>query len=253
MSRSTEGSVAHAAAGTSPSNGMEVDESQVWCHDSMNGELTVLKAESLWHHVWLAHKAALWEINSGRVINHESHLRTEEVAFALYNAALAEKERQSCPLLGVATDGRSLLHLGEVFTEDVVGTLMCFICGCKHLRHNGYDKFGKKIRKGNIDFRPDQRMLLEHLFASGSDNTAWNYNLSYKRFKDHFGEAVVMDPHLQADVFEWKRKVVRDGQWEEAICCPEDFHPCARCEKKTDSCAPSATFPFVMTRCVYEA
>ena len=44
--------------------------------------------------------------------------------------ALAEKERQTVPLLGVATDRRALTHLGEVFYEDNVVTLICFVCGC---------------------------------------------------------------------------------------------------------------------------
>ena len=49
---------------------------------------------------------------------------SEEVAFTLYNEALAEQERQCCPRLGIATDRRALLHLGETFKEDNIKTLM---------------------------------------------------------------------------------------------------------------------------------
>ena len=88
----------------------------------------------LWHHIWTggSHKKTLQQLLTKHSLN-ESHMRGEETAFTLYNQALAEKERQSCPLVGVATDRRALLHVGEVFKEDNVTTLMCFICGCKIL------------------------------------------------------------------------------------------------------------------------
>ena len=84
---------------------------------------------------------------------HEPFLSLEEVAFTLYNEALAEMEREACPKLGLATERRALLHLGEVFKEDNVATLMCFICSCKYVMHDGFDKFGRQVRKGHIDFR----------------------------------------------------------------------------------------------------
>ena len=136
-----------------------------------------------------------------------------------------------------------MLHLGEVFTEDNVSTLLCFICGCKHIPHNGYIRFGKPIRKGNIDFRSDQNQLLEYLFAAGADHSIWNENLSYKHYRDHFGEAVASDPHLQAGVFEWKRKVLRNGVWEEAICCPEDVARTPLCTHDEDSVCSKCNIP----------
>ena len=131
----------------------------------------------------------------------EPHMKPEDVAFALYNQALAEKERQTVPLVGVATDRRALAHLGEVFYEDNVTALICFVCGCKHLRHDGYDKFGKPMRKGTIDYRSDMHRTLKKIFESDDYETSWRYNFSYKYFKDRFGDAVASDPDLHDGVY----------------------------------------------------
>ena len=72
----------------------------------------------------------------------------EDVAFALFNAALVDSERQLCPLVGVSADRRCLHNLSEVFTEDNIKTLVCFICGCKHVCCEGFDMFGKTIEEG---------------------------------------------------------------------------------------------------------
>ena len=67
--------------------------------------------------------------------------------------ALGEKERDFCPKIGLATDRRTLGHIGEVFREESVQVLMCCICGCKHLCHEGVDKFGRPLQKGTIAMR----------------------------------------------------------------------------------------------------
>ena len=100
----------------------------------------------LWNHLWNAHRTDLEGVTRKyKLLEHV--LAGEEVALTLYTEALAEVEREGCPRVGVATDRRAMLHLGETFKDDNVSTLMCFICGCKHIRHNGYDKFGRKARK----------------------------------------------------------------------------------------------------------
>ena len=101
-------------------------------------------------------------------------------------------------------------------------TLMCFICGCKHMRHTGFGKFGESMRKGTIDFRCQEHKLLHRLLTHSDGATSWDYNLSHKKFKDKFGEAVQADPNLKDGDFEWKRKVMRNGKMEAALCCPED-------------------------------
>ena len=177
----------------------------------------------LWQHIWNAstHRPLLTKVIRNHKLQ-ETHMAIEEVAFTLYNQALAEKERQSCPLLGVATDRRSLAHLREVFYEENVATLICFVCGCKHLKIDGYDKFGKPVRKGTIDFRPDMHRTLKRMFEDEDYEKSWRYNFSYKHFKNRFGEAVSSDPGLQDGVYEWRRNVRRGSATEEILCCPED-------------------------------
>ena len=88
----------------------------------------------LWHHIWhtTAHKQVLEDILAKYTLK-EDFCNAEETAFTLVNQAYMKKERKSCPRVGIATDRRSLSHLGEVFFEENVQVLMCFICGCKHV------------------------------------------------------------------------------------------------------------------------
>ena len=67
------------------------------------------------------------------------------------------------PRVGLATDLRTLRHIGEVFKEANCKALMCFICGCKHIYHYGYDKFGDRQRKATIDYRNNANMHLANI------------------------------------------------------------------------------------------
>ena len=71
----------------------------------------------LWNHVWSAHGKCLADLMTKYDLCNpcETGAISEEVAFTLYNEALPEQERHSCPRLGIATDRRALIHLGETF------------------------------------------------------------------------------------------------------------------------------------------
>ena len=49
----------------------------------------------------------------------ESLLPCEDLVLALYNAAVAECERENVPIVGDSTDRRCLGHLHEVFTKTI--------------------------------------------------------------------------------------------------------------------------------------
>ena len=102
-------------------------------------------------------------------------------------------------------------HIGETFFETNMEVLMCFVCGGKHMKHSGYDKFGNLKEKGDLSIRTGQRELEKILIGrqTSSDETAWDYNMSYKFFKDRFGAAVQSDPELQRNSPEWIRKTKR--------------------------------------------
>lgn len=203
----------------------------------------------LWNHIWnpKTHRKELVEIiNKFRLT--DNFLDLGEVAFTLYNQALLECERDSCPSVGIATDRRVLCHLGEVFYEDNISTLICFICNCKHVRHIGFDKFGKQVSRGTIDYRNQFGDVLHRLFNDTEYDDLWQYNLSWKRFKNRFGVAVASDPGLQENVIEWRRQVVRNGKREEALCCPEDVFPSKYC-KHSDEVICSKCFVPICQEC----
>lgn len=171
----------------------------------------------------------------------ETFYKEEETAFTLVNQAYLDRERKTCPQVGIATDRRSLSHLGEVFFEENVEVLMCFVCGCKHIHHKGFDKFGEPHAKGTIAYRHDAEYMLQRILGSESHKESWTYNLSAKRFKTTFGEAVQSDPFLGDGVFEWKRKVKETG--EEAMCCPEDVLRSVACQHDDDSVCSRCHIP----------
>ena len=127
----------------------------------------------LWNHLWNAHSKEFTRIIKRFRLEEPfqdlpaASQTLQETAFTLYSAALCEVERQSVPLLGIAFDRRALSHLGEVFKEDNISVLMCFICSCKHICHQGFDKLGRVCQKGTIALRPNTPKEKELLCTEG--------------------------------------------------------------------------------------
>ena len=125
------------------------------------------------------------------------------------------------PRVGLATDLRTLRHIGEVFKETNCKALMCFICGCKHLYQYGYDKFGDRQSKGTIDYRNNTSMeLFGILHGNGADKPWWQRNMSFATFEELYGDAVTADEHLHDRASPWRRQVY--GTDHELLCNPED-------------------------------
>ena len=185
----------------------------------------------LWNHVWTAHRDILTSIMRKYDLRSpfEKDPISEDVAFTLYNEGLAEQERQSCPRLGIATDRRALLHLGETFKEENISTLMCYVCSCKKMCHEGFEKFGAPLQKGDIAYRSNEKVLRETLLKHADENTFWKHNSSHKRFKAKHGDAVRTDDGMREDSYEWKRKIDNEGSIDEALCCPEDVRKSPHC------------------------
>ena len=197
---------------------------------------------NLWNHIWGTekHKKLLCDVIK-RYDSKFSSADMKEAAFTLYGMALAEKERGQCPLVGLSTDRRTLGHVGEVFAESNVSTLMCFICSCKHICHEGVDKFGEPVHKGTIAYRCDVARLRELL--TKTDKELWKYNLSAKFYKDRFGHATAAAPDLQADCFEWIRSIRCANGTEELLCCPEDVVQTELCSHGKAAICPRCRIP----------
>ena len=108
--------------------------------------------KELWTHIRLCHNSVLRDV-AKKLDLFEKSKNQDEVCLTLFNSALVENERSSGPLLGHSTDRRVLEHVRQVFRDDNVHVLMCFMCACKEVAHTGYDKFGDNIQTGNICYR----------------------------------------------------------------------------------------------------
>ena len=76
-----------------------------------------------WSHIWSAHKSAVMRVMKEQLLK-LSDTDLEEIAFALVIAGMLERERTLIPRCGIAVDRRLLDHVGEVFREDSLKTLM---------------------------------------------------------------------------------------------------------------------------------
>ena len=160
------------------------------------------------------------------------------------------------PMLGHSTDRRAISHTREVLREDNIQVLMCFVCACKEISYRGFDKFGKPVNKGNICFRRPssnedsesekeyrnriRKILGIDTLGDGEAEEAWAANLSAKKFKNEFGQAVVGDPGMQegcTTFWEWHRNVRSVSRSvQQIICCPEDV------ERDEHKCKHDHTF-----------
>ena len=211
------------------------------CSSHVNHELGV------WMHLWNTkeHTQVLRELINKYSLTDGGAVALAESAFALVTSAALLRERQNCPLVGIATDRRSHAHLKEVFYEENVTVTMCFVCGCKHIQHRGFDKFGLRQEKGTIAYRDhgDFEAVMKSILGDDSYRDFWDSNLSAKRFKATFGEAVQSDPFLQEDEFrfEWKRRVF--GRDDEAFCCPEDVLRGGACQHDDNTVCSKCRIP----------
>ena len=201
-----------------------------------------------WSHIWQTpqHKRTLESlINKHKLL--QSSEKPKDVAFTLLLQAIAEQERQTVPLVGLATDRRTLNHIGEVLKDDRIKTIMCFICSCKHVYHQGFDKLGEGQSKGTIDYRDNTGGHLDALLRgqrTAAYKEAWLYNLSFDRYKKSFGSAVAGNPLLEERNWEWKRKVSRDLlTTAEVLCNPEDVVCGSTCRHGDDMVCPQCKIP----------
>ena len=159
------------------------------------------------------------------------------------------KERLSVPLLGHSTDRRSIKHAREVFREDNIRARMCFACACKEAQHKGANKFGHKVETDNMCYRADNEAAALRIIAGdkkgGVDpdaEEAWQFNMSEKRFKDRFGQAVSTDPNMKDSSTEWFREVRRRRGVDRVLCCPEDLYPSWECHHEKPPRARNVTY-----------
>ena len=150
---------------------------------------------NFWQHLSAEHGIALKTIARQRGLRQQK-MNEADVLLTLYNAGLAERERNSVPELGASIDRRTMAHVSEVFGETKVKVLMCFSCACKEIAYSGYDKFGYPVQKGKIAMRSNRKQLQKILGGEEDEaaRTAWEANLSAKRFKGLYGDTVAADP-----------------------------------------------------------
>ena len=109
-----------------------------------------------------------------------------------YCEAISEIECGSVPLLGPSVDRRSFQHVAEVYNDESVQCLVCFVCACK--------KTTMCATNQDIEYRSGS------WFSSLSADSL-RLNLHFVTFKDRYAsqEPLLDAPALADGTDEWRR------------------------------------------------
>ena len=104
------------------------------------------------------------------------------------NEILPDSGSAVMPSVGLSIDRRVISHVSEVYKEESVKCLVCFVCAEKNLYHKSFDRKGKPFTRGcEIDYFKVQS-LAEHLMNAPNDES-FVKNLSFARFRDLYCNA----------------------------------------------------------------
>ena len=168
---------------------------------------------------------------------------------AFYCAAIAVREREGMPAVGVSIDRRTFKLLADVYNGDVVYNLVCFICA-QSKTHTGLTSRDGTVELSDIQFKSPG--WLHQAFGRHPDSTERHLGLStyVERYASEASSPMTNAPELRATDWEWKRWMeVAGGLRFALICCPEDVECaakkhapgeiCKRCRVPVcESCAP---------------
>ena len=149
---------------------------------------------------------------------------------AYYCAAIRVRERAHMPRIGVSIDRRTAAHVREDFSDSKVRSLICICCAQVSV------DTGHSCRSA-IRYTSGSEQIFEKIVrhplgdANAHGNTSLTLNFSEALFRARYappGSAMAASPALQADNFEWRRKLRIRGtaanELLDIICCPEDVH-----------------------------
>ena len=133
-------------------------------------------------------------------------------SYDYYQEAIAERERQKMPAVGIAVDRRTIKHvmLGQKMNPPT--SLVCACCMCQYTCIDGLHAEMGRIHAGDY---------FDMVSAS-----SFRYNWSYKAYMDRFGSTSAMEQHPDLHDSSWTfRRILKHPRFQDQpiLCCPADI------------------------------
>ena len=150
--------------------------------------------------------------------------KRNEYILDYYCAAVAAREREHMPSVGVSIDRRTFKSLSEVYNSTKIRSLVCFVCAQVRLDSGGF--------KSDITYRDGKWLWKLHALHPPRLDLNLGLRTFLKRYAPGYesGEGVfARAKELCAGNWEWQRTLLSRTQALEPIellCCPEDHRHC---------------------------
>ena len=149
-------------------------------------------------------------------------------SYDYYQEAIAERERQKIPAVGIAVDRRTIKHVMQGLRRNPPTSLVCACCKCQYTCADGLHAEMGRIEAGEY---------FDMITAS-----SFRYNWSYTAYMNRFGNTSAMEQHPDLQESSWTfRRILKHPRFDDQpiLCCPQDvsctephssneIHPCCR-------------------------
>ena len=133
-------------------------------------------------------------------------------SYYYYQEAIAWREQQKMPTVGISIDRRTLKHVSIGLKSFPPTSLVCACCKCQYTCTDGINSEAGRIDAAN--------------YFSWISARSFRYNWCFAQYMNRFGSIAAMENHpdLEEDAWTFKRLLKHPAFPEQVIlCCPQDI------------------------------
>ena len=133
-------------------------------------------------------------------------------SYDYYQEAIAERERQKIPAVGIAIDRRTIKHVVLGMKRNPPTSLVCACCKCQYTCTDGLHADIGRIQAGE--------------YFDIISATSFRYNWSYTAYMNRFGNTTAMEQHPDLQESSWTfRRILKHPRFDDQpiLCCPQDI------------------------------
>ena len=133
-------------------------------------------------------------------------------SYDYYQEAIAERERQKMPAVGIAVDRRTIKHVMLGLKSNPPTSLVCACCQCQYTCTDGLN--------------PDIGRMEAGEYFDSISAISFRYNWSYNAYMNRFGNTTAMEHHPELQESSWTfRRILKHPSFDDQVllCCPQDI------------------------------